>query len=156
MRILAITVVFFISTMVACGEVTMNDSSLAPAYTSVIGKKFRIKEDLWALGITTDKNYKSNRDYIVLVPGVGFSGPEVVSRDRLKKGTIIKVVRVLEAKSLFSSKVVYVVEEIGSRKFDGVEMRITLTGSSDSPNFGLDSSVYEKIDLGGHSPGEYQ
>ena len=46
MRILAITVVFFISTMVACGEVTMNDSSLDPTYTSVIGKKFRIKEDL--------------------------------------------------------------------------------------------------------------
>lgn len=140
------TVVALISlTMVACGEVTMDDYSSEPAYISIIGKKFRVKEDVWALGITSDKNYKNKRDYIVLVPGVGFSGPEVVSRDRLSKGSIVKVVRVFKAKSLFSSKVVYVVEEVSSNKFDGVEIRVTLVGSGDDSNFGLDSSIYKII-----------
>ena len=138
--------VFTCLTTVSCGQVTMRDSSLEPSYTAIIGKKFRVKEDLWALGITTDKNYKKRLDYIVLVPGVGFSGPEVVSRDRLSKDSIIKIVRVLTAKSLISSKVVYIVEEVDSNKFKDAEIRVKLVGSSDDLNLGLDKLVYELID----------
>lgn len=137
---------FVYSSIVSCGQVTMIDSSLEPEYKGIIGKTFRVKEDLWALGITTDKNYKKRLDYIVLVSGVGFSGPEVVSRDRLNKDSLIRVVRVLTSKSLFVLRVKYVVEVINSEQFKGVEVRVRLSGSTDDANYGLNPSVYELID----------
>ena len=131
--------------MVSCGQIARNDSSSELEFIATIGQEFRIREDMWALGITTDQNYKKQVDYIVLVPGVGFSGPEVVSRDRLEKNSIITIVRVLTAKVRFLASPVYVIEIAGSNQFGEVEIRIRLSGDSSDPNLGLDELIYERI-----------
>jgi len=132
-------------TIASCVQ-SMEDSSSKPEYVSIIGQEFKVKEDLWALGITSDQNYKKNIDYIALVPGVGFSGPEVLSRDQFRKGAVIKVARILTSKSLFSSTVVYVVEEVGSKSSKKPEFWITVFGSISDPNSGLNNLYYERIE----------
>ncbi|OFW27667.1 MAG: hypothetical protein A3H27_19260 [Acidobacteria bacterium RIFCSPLOWO2_02_FULL_59_13] len=109
----------------------------------MIGKTFKTREDLWAIGVTADKNYQKRVDYIVLVPGVGFSGPEVVTKEQVRKGAVFRVVRVLKASSFVSSKVVYVVQNIGTDKFKGVAIRVEQTGGINDRNFGLDELIYE-------------
>jgi hypothetical protein len=130
--------------LTSCIEVTIHDSSSDPIYSSVIGQKIKLKENLLALGISADNNLPA--DYVVLVPGVGFSGPEVVSRRKLQKGTVIQIAKVLTAESIISSKVAYVVKETDSNQLLGEEIRITLVGKSDDTNYGLDGNSYEVVD----------
>lgn len=127
----------------SCLDVKMQDSSSNPNYSSIVGKKIKLKEDLLALGISADNSLPA--DYVVLVPGVGFSGPEVVSRGKLQKGTILQVAKILTAKSVLSSKIAYVVKEIDNQLIDK-EIRITLVGKSDDINYGLDGNSYEIVD----------
>jgi hypothetical protein len=42
--------------------------------------------------------------------------------------------------------VAYVVEVIGSDKFKGTEIRVTLAGMVTDGNFGLDKSIYENAE----------
>jgi hypothetical protein len=128
--------------LVACGIVDMEDASSEPKYSKVIGKKIKVKEDVWAYGITLDPNYQRRVDLIRLVPGVGLSGPEIVTSGRLDSGTILLVERVLKAESPLFSRVDYVVREIGSNRFEGHELRIRLTGDVNDSNYGLDESIY--------------
>lgn len=127
----------------SCSQLAMEDVSSAAEYSRVIGKAFKTREDLWAIGVTADKNYQKRVDYIVLVPGVGFSGPEVVTKEQVRKGSVFRVVRVLKASSFVSSKVVYVVQNIGTDKFKGVAIRVEQTGGINDRNFGLDELIYE-------------
>jgi len=115
-----------------------------PTYSSVIGKQFRAKEEICALGITSDRNYAKRVDYIVLflVNGVCFSGPEVVTREKLDRGYIFKVVKIFKDRYFLSSEMAYVVEAVDSNKFKGQEVRIRLTGDIHDRNYGLDESIY--------------
>lgn len=142
---IAIIVIFCVF-IVSCEQIALEDYSSTPEYSDVIGMKFRVKEDLWAIGITANKNYKKRVDYIVLAPGVGFGGPEVVTKERVSKGIIIRIVGVQKARSPLLSQVIYVVEEIGSDKLKGAVVRVKPTGDVKDPNLGLDDSVYEKIE----------
>ena len=129
--------------LMSCTEIEMNDLSSDPKYSQVIGKKFILKEDVLALGISSDNSLPAN--YIVLISGVGFSGPEVVSRSKMRKGTVIQVVKVLVAESLISSKVAYVVKETESSQINGKEIRITLVDKVDDSNYGLDGNYYKIV-----------
>lgn len=134
--------IFLCLCLASCGQIPWEDMSSNPKYSSVIGKQFKTKKELWALGITNE-NYAKKVDYILLVPGVGFSGPEVVTREQLTRGSIFRVVGVLKARSLvFSRRTAYIVEEIGSNRFIGHEVRIRLTGNINDQNYGLNESIY--------------
>lgn len=97
---LVITIIFC-SLISSCVQLSLEDVSSDPKYAAVIDQTFKTKADLWAIGVSADQNYKKVVDYIVLVPGVGFTGPEVVTKDRFDKGSIIKVNRVLTTTSIF-------------------------------------------------------
>ncbi len=62
--------------LASCLGIEMHDSSSDPIYSYVIGQKFKLKEDLLALGISSNNSLPA--DYVVLVPGVGFAGSEGV------------------------------------------------------------------------------
>lgn len=128
----------------ACVPVSMEEVSSDPEYAGAVGKQIRTKEDLWVLGITSDKNYAKRIDYMVLVPGVGFSGPEVVERDRLGRGTNLRITKVLKSESSFSPRILYVVEEIDSPRFSAYELRVALTQDIHT-NIGLDSNIFSVI-----------
>lgn len=139
-----ILILFLSILLSSCIQLSLEDVSNHPDYRRVLGKKFSLVEELWATGVTTDKNYKKQIDYIILVPGVGFFGPEVVIRDRLKKGTVIKIAKVLKSTSLFSNKIVYIVE-LPDKKYSDFQVRIKVSGSIDAENYGLNSSIFSKI-----------
>lgn len=138
-------VVFVIAMCVACDVLQTDDHSSAPEYAEVIGREFLVREDLWATGITTDRNYKKRLDYVVLVPGVGFIGPEVVSRERFEKGSIIRVVGVRKTGAYFFAEIAYVVQELGRDRFKDTVMTVTVSKRTDDRNFGLDEAIYEQM-----------
>ena len=133
--------VFVCLCLASCGPISFIDVSSNPEYSGVIGKQFRSKEELWAFGITSDKNYAKKVDYILLIE-VGISGPEVITRERLNRGFIFKVVRILRARSPLLSRMRYIVEAVDSNKFKDNTVEIRLTGDIHDRNYGLDESVY--------------
>jgi len=137
-----IAIILICIALASCDQVSMDDVSANPKYSKVVGKEFRVKEDLWVLGITTDLNYQDRIDYLILVPGVGFSGPEVVVSERLYSGSTFKITRVLKARSPLFSRMTYVVEEVGSNRFRDHELRVDLVGDMNNQNCGLDEAVY--------------
>jgi hypothetical protein len=76
------------------------DVSAEPEYANVIGKRFRTQQDLIAIGVSVDRIHKmqvdKQVDYITLVPLPGFSGPEVITKERLQQGAVLEVVGVLK------------------------------------------------------------
>ena len=126
----------------ACGQI---DVSTESKYKVAIGQKFKTKSDLLAIGVTADKNYKKNVDYIVLVSEPGFSGPEVIFRDFFSKGKIVEVVKILKSSSVFLSRVIYIVRVVGKNKYVGTEIRVEMIGEIDDSNYGLGSLVYKNI-----------
>lgn len=129
--------------MSACGEIEMHDSSSDVAYSSLIGRKITVKEDLWALGISS--NDRPPADYYLLVGGVGFSGPEVVKRRRINEGSIVQICKVLSANSMFYSRVEYVVKEVSGSAFTGQELRIELVPERFGGKRTLESKYFEMI-----------
>lgn len=129
----------------SCRQLEMEDVSSAEKYSHAIGVNFKTKDELWAIGVTSDKNYRKRVDYIVLVPGVGFSGPEVVTKNRVGKGSVFQVVRVLKASSFVSSRMIYVVQNVGTNTFRDTSIHVQLTGEINDRNLGLNESIYEMI-----------
>lgn len=122
------------------------DISSNPEYANIIGKKIRNKTELWGIGVTADQNYRKQIDYIMLVPGVGFAGPEVIIRDKVKVGSVFGITGVLETKSIINSTKYYLVKEVGTNAYKNIPIRIMITGVVNDDNYGLDKLVYEKID----------
>src|SRR5688572_21937421 len=132
-------------TLSACGQVPLADVSAEPEYKQTIGARFKSKQTLLLIGVTGDQNYKKQIDYYVLVPEPGFSGPEVVRKEKMAKGASLKVTRVLQSKTVFAQRVYYVVE-VTEAKGLSAPVRIKLTGSPQDGNRGLDPSSFEKLD----------
>ena len=137
-----ITVALFLCLWLAsCGPMSFVDISLTPEYSSVIGKQFRVKEDLWAFGIMSKIDYPKKVDYIVLMK-IRIGGREVITEERLKSGFVFRVVRVLKARVSLLPTVKYIVEIVDSNKFKGYEVEVDMTGDANDGNYGLDKSVY--------------
>jgi len=128
----------------------MEDVSSRPEYASVIGKTFKTRQDLMAIGVTVDPHYKKQVDYIWLFPKPGFATREVVTTEELSKGSTIRVVGVLQWKGIpfpFGSRGDYVVELIGDKKLEAkAPIHVKRNGSVDDGNFGFDKENYEKVE----------
>jgi len=125
----------------------MDDVSSRPEYASVVGKTFRTRQDLIAIGVTLDQHSKKQVDYIRLFPKPGFINRQVVTTEELSKGATIRVVGVLEWRGIplpFGSRGDYVVELMG-KKFEA-PIRVKRNGSVDDGNFGFDKEIYEKVE----------
>lgn len=128
----------------ACAQLSYEDVSSYPEYKPILGKKFEISEDMWAISVTADKNYKKITDYVVIVPGVGFSGPEVVRRDVLEKGTIFEVSKVWISKSIISKKIVLIVK-LDNEKYADSQVRVKIGSSIEGDNFGLNQRIFSMV-----------
>lgn len=142
-EIVLIAVCYF--SIVSCGQASLEDCSLEPQFSIAIGKSFSTKEDLLAFGITADANYKKRVDYIILIPEPGVSGPEVVTKEVLKKGTVVRVVRVLKTTGFALRKIIFIVEDVSTKKYEGIQIRVNQTGKIDDSNFGLDQAIFQKM-----------
>ena len=116
----------------------LKDVTSDSQYSSVLGKRFSVKEDLLALGITLDRNYRKQVDYVTLVPLPGFSGPEVVTKQEVKKGTQLRVVGVLRSNAGTN----YKVEVISDQEPTAAPLVVRQSGAIDDGNFGIDRKIY--------------
>jgi hypothetical protein len=121
------------------------DVTGAPEYATVIGKRFRTQQELAAIGFTVDRNYKKQVDYVTLVQPPGFSGPEVVTKERLQQGVVLEVVGVLKADSLLISRIQYVVRRTDIARTSGAPITVKVNEDS-KDNFGLDRGTYAPVE----------
>jgi hypothetical protein len=128
------------------GQVPMDDVTSAAEYKGVVGKRFRSQQELLAIGVTTDRNYKKQVDYVVLTAPPGFSGPEVVTTDKVAKGTEVRVIRVLKSSVPLISRVDYVVAIAADQKLKDTSVRVRQTGAVNDRNLGLDEVLYARVD----------
>ena len=135
----------------SCSELQMVDRSSDSEHSNVIGKKFRLKEDVGTFAISFDRNQPPK--YIHLIFGHSIGGREVVSKGKLKKGTLIQIVKVVTPgpfnsfimKILRSPVVQYVVKVINNEQFKNVIIRVDVVGLIDDATFGLDGRAFEVV-----------
>ena len=120
------------------------DVSAQPQYSTILGKRFRTQRDLLAIGYTVDRDYKKQIDYVTLVLPPGFSGPEVVARGELPKGSVLEVIGVLKGDTSLMTRISYLVSRVGAAPpMDG---RMILDVDHESTrNFGLDEMVFVPV-----------
>ena len=121
------------------------DVSDQQKFKTIINSEFIILVDLEVIGVSFDANYKKNVDYVYLVKKPGISGPEVVFKNSLNKGTKIKIIGVFVSDSLFAKEHYYRVEIVGSNQFNSYVVLIYDSGDVDSQNFGLDEAIFKRI-----------
>jgi hypothetical protein len=144
MVIAGAAVIFFALDYMIAQPIPNVDVTKAPEYASVIGKRFRTEQELVAIGFTVDRNYKKQVDYVTLVPPPGFSGREVITKERLQQGAVLEVIGVLKADSLLISRIQYVMNRTDIAGTSGAP--ITVKVSEDSKeNFGLNRATYAPV-----------
>lgn len=120
------------------------DVSGQPKYSSVIGQRFRTQRNLTAVGYTMDRNYKKQIDYIALVAPPGFSGPEVVAKGQLPKGSVLEVTTVLKADTWLIDRIQYAVRPVDADPpLNG--MMILDVNQNEERNFGLPETDFVAI-----------
>lgn len=82
-----------------CSMAKYTDVSHEEKFKMVINKDYVTLKELMIHGVTLDRNYKKNIDIYSITEMAGFSGPEVVSKNILSKGTIFKIIRVVRCTS---------------------------------------------------------
>lgn len=132
---LACALVLFAS---SCSQLQMTDSSDSPHYSWIVGHKLFVKEEVWAIGVTNDQNYAAPATHIKLVAGAGFSGPEVLFRERCCLNETLTITKVLTSSLPLISRVQYVVENESLKKFE-LDVKIDVWQSIDDGNLGLDT-----------------
>lgn len=101
------------------------DVSGDPSFGGLIGATYQTLEDLEVLGITMDRDYKQIVDHFVIAAKPNFAGREVVSRERLKKGTLLRVSRILECSNcIFADGLEVEVDVLGSDRYAGAHVQL--------------------------------
>lgn len=73
------------------------------------GAVIKLHEDMEAIGITLDQNYRTGVDEIHLVPRPGFAGPGVKGREEVPAGTEVTVVGAVAVPGLIPREKIYFV-----------------------------------------------
>jgi len=76
-KVLLLGLFLIFTSLIFSRQMEMKDVSSAPKFSEAVGKKFRLKEDLLALGISSGTSVHTQSDYILLVrkPGMGVTCP---------------------------------------------------------------------------------
>ena len=122
----------------------MVDSSSNSEYSWLLGKKINLNQKVWAIAVTKDSNYSLPADYVILFPGHGFSGPEVVFKEQCCQDMTLTIVQVLTSTSWLHSRVEYVVEAKGLEKYN-LPIIINVWNDIKDENLGLDAETFEYL-----------
>lgn len=140
-----------ISSLAACFGLGLSDVTNQSPYSNMVGLKYSVQKPVWLIGITYGPKYQSKLEFLTLVPGVGFSGPEVILRERIVEGTVIEIKRVLLEQSVFSSTVEYIIEIHGYEKNKEVVKKLRLSRGNEGGGIELNELFYKKNELGSDS-----
>ena len=84
----------FLTMLISCGQVLLEDMSNDPLYSSAIGKNLLFRDKMLAVGVTGSRNYEPIVDYVQVVSYPGFDGPEVIFSRNISSGTTAKIVAI--------------------------------------------------------------
>lgn len=137
-----------LGTLMACiGQLEFRDISFDPCCSSIVGKKIRLKEGAVAYGVSYEQ--KLPPDFIILIPGRGIGGWEIVSRTNISKGMIFRITKVLYSTNnnlyLGPQEMRYLVEALDSKLVTTVPIRVYVDGDINDSNLGLDPTYYEIV-----------
>jgi hypothetical protein len=106
-RIKIFMIIFILLLLAGCYPVKYLDVSKEEVFQDFVGMEMETKEELLALGVTFDANYKQNVDYVYIMPKPGISGPEVVFKYTVPAGTKFRISGVLEQNNFFGNRYLY-------------------------------------------------
>lgn len=140
-----IVCMMFIATSSACVSPAVEELTFASPYAEFIGAEYRVVGDVIAHGIYENLNQRVTPSYITVVPGVGFTGPEVAFRKPIAKGQHIQILSAWRVRQLLSWDVYYLVTLKDATLPADVPIRIELSRSNEGMNAGLNPALYERL-----------
>ncbi len=129
MRIIKrISVLLLAVTMLGCSFMEYSDISNEEPLSHLLYTNYKSLKETFIYGITTDKNYKKTVNYYTIIVPPGIGGPEVLSKDILPKGTLIKIIGIERCSNCFPfpAEERLIVEILSSNKFEGQLVEIDL------------------------------
>lgn len=138
--------IMLIATASACVQLSHEELPSTSPYAALIGAEYRVIGDVIAHGIYANLNQRVAPSYLTLVPGVGFSGPEVAFKKPVPKGQHLTIVSAWRLHLLgFTRDVYYVVVLPGSNLPADVPIHVKLSRGNEGVDTGLNPAVYEKL-----------
>lgn len=134
-----------IATSSACIKPAVEELTLTSPYANLIGAEYRVVGDVVAHGIYKNLNQRVAPSYITLVPGVGFSGPEVAFKKPIAKGQHITILSAWRERQLISWDVYYLVTLQNTDLPRDVPVQIELSRGNEGVDAGLNPAVYERL-----------
>lgn len=140
-----IVCIVLITTSSACIKPAVEELTFTSPYADFIGAEYRVVGDVIAHGIYENLNHRVTPSYITLVPGVGFTGPEVAFRRPIAKGQHIKLLSAWRERQLLSWDVYYLVTLKDTALPSDAPIQIELSRGNEGVDAGLNPAVYEKL-----------
>lgn len=95
--------------LAGCWVLELEDVSSREDLRGFMGATITLHQDMEAIGVTLDQNYRTGVDVIHLVPRPGFSGPEVKARVSIPAGVELKVTGAVAHAGLIPRESIYFV-----------------------------------------------
>ena len=86
-----VAVLSLLAGLTGCQVGTFEDVSKRPDVAPFQGVRVTLRDDLIAIGVTHDQNYRGGIDVIHLVPSPGIGGPEVKAQATIGAGTTVTI-----------------------------------------------------------------
>lgn len=128
-----------------CAKPTVVEVTATSPYDQIVGTQYRIIAPVDAYGIYGNLNNRKVISYIILIPGVGISGPEVAFKKRIAAGQKITVLSAWRKHMLLSSYVYYVIALQNADLPHDVQVRVDLIRGNEGVGVELNPHVYEKM-----------
>jgi hypothetical protein len=132
--------------LVGCSPVKYSDVSSDQKFKNLIGVEITTRKELLAFGVTFDANYKKNVDYVFILPIPGISGPEVVFKEVVAKGSTLKVEGVLEQNNLFGNRYLYKINILNTDFLSEYTVVLKMSKSTNTENMGVSSELYKILE----------
>lgn len=141
MLILLIALEFLIS----CIPISMVDSSSDPIYSSLVGRKLRLKNDVFANWYWTSFNPPEKEVILLIRDGVGIGGHGIIKNQLISKGAMYQIINVHTAKYFGPFRIRYYVKELGVKLINHDQIVIRVEGDINDASLGLDPNLWEVV-----------
>ena len=113
----ALIILFMTFSLSGCLITEWEDVSSESEFSQIIGTELKTKVKFIIHGVTMEPNYEEILHHYALMEAPGFSGPEVLSRNKVQIGTKFKLVKVIRCVDCTFKKEKIVLELVSSNKF---------------------------------------
>lgn len=127
-----LTLVVFIA---GCTVYPQEDVSGDARFSSELGQSYFLTDDVIAVGLTADPNYRPPITYVKLFVPPGVAGPEVLDRAQVKKGARVTITGVFAVRPPFQERLYYSIEGINCSFCSGVRVLVERGPGGGMPGF---------------------